>query len=1051
MRKGINRRDFLKLSALTSASFLAAGCNRDPIEKLMPTLLPPYDYAPGVSIFFATTCQECSAACGMVARTREGRVIKLEGNPHHPISKGRICLQGQASLQGLYSPSRAAGPTRTIRGGGRSPVTWKQATGQLASILVGFRHRRGGILYIGPPRTGTFAKLIDAWLEQMGGGTYLPLDLTPVHSLKKANHITFGKKEIPHFALDKAEVLINFGADFLESWLNSVQMTRLYTRMHGFNDAPSPRKGKYIHISPHMSLTGTNADEWIPCPVGSEAWIALAMSRMLLARATHLSEDERQGLGRLLAPFTEHKVAENTGVDSRVLNRLVDQFGNNGRSLALAGGNCNATTNATLLQVAVNILNYVAGNIGRTVVFGADYRIGGASMAEVESAVTDMRQGRYGMVMIENVNPIFILPADLGLKEAFKTVPYLVSLSTEHDETSQLVDLHLPTSHFLETWGDARPRNGIFSLQQPAMTTVPGYDTRGIGDLLLEVAHRAGVKTLGQSTYGDYIKANWKIFHQEEAHTSLPFEQFWKLSLQRGGHYEDFIPSNVTLNDQVYNMDFSRLKGKGVDGLALIVVNSNLHNANARGANRPWLHEIPHPVTQVVWDSWVELHPDAALRLGIQHGDLVEIVTSAGRAEAPAYVYYGIEKHTVALPAGMGRELLFPNYATSRGKSRLVPVLEGKVGLKKIKVGINAMELLPSRKDHLSGDFVFAAEPVVIKPTGKKADLVTMDGQYHKDIAGIHANDRTGFGDRGQKGRGLVQVIAISPNGALQDQSSHHHLRKHFYTLSRADKRSFYDSLEKNVENAAKESGSPTPKYYKPYRWAMIIDLDRCTGCSACVAACYAENNIPVVGKDRCALGREMSWIRVERYFEHNQRTGRLETYYTPQMCQQCENAGCEPVCPVFATYHTPDGLNAMIYNRCVGTRFCANNCIFGMRRFNWRSYVFPFPLNYQLNPSVSVRVKGVMEKCTFCEHRIKEAKDLAKDQHRLISDGELQTACQQACPADAIIFGNLMDEHSEVRKRKEKTERGYVQLEEFNYQPAITYLKKVNHEGQKA
>jgi len=1046
MKTNINRRDFLKMSALSGATMVAAGCDSDPIEKLMPLLVPPYDYVSGVSTHFATTCLECSAACGLIVRTREGRAIKAEGNPRHPVNEGRICLQGQSVLQGLYSLTRAAGPVAVTNEGMRG-VSWKEGKQQLADKLKVLKGKEGGILYIGPPRSGSFPEMLNGWLEGMGGGTSLEFDMTPVNSLKSANRIVFGKDEIPHFALDKAELLINFGADFLESWLNPIQMTKSYTRMHGYQNG---QKGRYIHIAPHISLTGTNADEWLSCPVGYETSIALALSRILLKRAGHLSIDEKQRLQELLVDFSEEKIAQKSGLTAGALVRLADEFGRNGRSLAIAGGNCNAGTDATRLQIAVNILNYVAGNIGNTVVFGADYRLGGNSMTDLEAAVTAMKEGRYQLVIIENVNPVFTLPEKSGFKEALEAVPFVVSLSTENDETSELADLHLPTAHFLESWGDARPRNGVFALQQPVMARVPAFDTIEVGALMLELARLVGVDGFEAINYRNYIKASWKILHQK-LDTSLPFDQFWKQSLQKGGHYEDFKPSNAVLNSEVYEVKFSAPLKK-TNGLRLLAVNSNLHNANAKGGNRSWLMEIPHPVTQVVWDSWIELHPDTAVKLGIRHGDLVEITSSCGKAEAAAWVFYGIDKETVAMPAGMGRKVPFPNYKSSHGKNKLLPVLESELSIEHKTVGINVMALLPWRKDDLSGDFVFAGENVTIKPTGKKAYLVTMDGQYRKDIETPDAEDKTGFGDRSQKDRGFVQVMSADGSEKQHAElAQKHHARQRFYTINRKDKKSFYDPMAENVSKAVEKTGKQTPVYYDPYKWEMIIDLDRCTGCSACVAACYAENNIPLVGKDRSNKGREMSWLRIERYFETNKQTGRLETYYTPQMCQQCDNAGCEPVCPVFATYQTPDGLNAMIYNRCVGTRYCSNNCVYKQRRFNWRSYQFPSPLHMQLNPAVSVRYKGIMEKCTFCQHRIREMKDLAKDQGRDVNDGEIQTACQQACPADAITFGNIMDKNSKIRQIKGKTRRKYTQLPELNFQPAITYLKKVNHNSKKA
>jgi len=1047
MKNSISRRNFLKMSALGGATMVAAGCS-DPIEKLIPLQVPPYDYVSGVSTHFATTCLECSAACGLIVRTREGRAIKAEGNPKHPINEGRICLQGQSALQGLYSPARAAGPI-AVTGKERRGVSWKEGKQQLADKLQELKSKEGGILYIGPPRSGSFPEMLNDWLEGMGGGTSLEFDLTPVNSLKTANRIVFGKDEIPHFALDNAELLINFGADFLESWLNPIQMTKNYTRMHNYQ---SGKKGTYIHIAPHISLTGTNADEWLSCPVGYETSIALALSRILLKQAEHLSIDEKQGLQELLNGFSEKKIEQQGGLAAGILLRLADAFGQNGHSLALAGGNCNAGTDATRLQIAVNILNYVAGNMGNTVVFGADYHLGGNSMTDLEAAVTGMKEARYQLVIIENVNPAFTLPENSGFKEALATVPFVVSLSTENDETSELADLHLPTAHFLESWGDARPRNGIFSLQQPVMAQVPAFDTVEVGSLMLELARLVGNDGFEAPNYRSYIKGSWKILHQK-LDISLPFTQFWKQSLQNGGHYEDFKPSSIALNSDVYAVAFSAPQKK-TNGLSLLAVNSNLHNANAKGGNRSWLMEIPHPVTQVVWDSWIELHPDTAVKLGIRHGDLVEIASSYGKVEAAAWIFYGIDKNTVAMPAGMGRKVPFPNYKSSHGKSKLLPILESEseVSIDEKTVGVNVMTLLSWHKDNLSGDFVFVGESVSIKPTGKKAYLVTMDGQYRKDIETPETEDKTGFGDRSQKGRGLIQVMPIGGDEKQHEElAQKHHGKQRFYTLNRKDKKSFYDPMAENVGSAVKKAGKQEPVYHDPYKWEMIIDLDRCTGCSACVAACYAENNIPPVGKDRSNIGREMSWLRIERYFEKNKQTGRLETYYTPQMCQQCDNAGCEPVCPVFATYQTPDGLNAMVYNRCVGTRYCSNNCVYKQRRFNWRSYQFPSPLHMQLNPAVSVRCKGVMEKCTFCHHRIREMKDLAKDQGRDVNDGEIQTACQQACPADAITFGNIMDNNSKITRIKEKNRRTYIQLPELNFQPAITYLKKVNHHSAKA
>jgi len=1048
MNKNINRRNFLKLSAVGSAAVAAAGCSPDPVEELIPLLVAPDDYVPGESIHYATTCRECSAACGLVVRTREGRAIKAEGNPKNPLNQGRLCAQGQAILQGLYSPSRAVGPSSGKHTDKRA-VIWADGQKALVDKLLAAAKKGGGkILYMGPPRSGSFPTFLQEWLALFGGGRIFQYDLSPVNSLRTANQICFGRNEIPHFAIDQAELLLNFGADFMESWLNPMLLTRNYTQMHaGLKEV----KGKYIHISPYLSLTGANADEWISCPPGQEYAIALALCRMLLPGAVHLNAREKSRIEAYLEGFPAEKTATVGGVSVDRLEQLAAQFRRSGKSLALAGGNINAGREATRLQIAVNLLNLVAGNIGQTVLFGADYQLGGDSLEELASAIRRMQEGRYEVVIIENVNPVFTLPAESGFEKALGKVPWVVSLSTENDETSQLADLHLPVSHFLESWGDARPRNGVISLQQPTMSRVPAFDTLDIGDLLLQTAKLTGRSPFTALTYQQYLQDAWKPVHAETG-GKLPFTTFWNQSLQQGGVYHEMKPVKVSLRDGVSSGKLVPYTSAD-NSLTLLAVNSSLHNANARGANKSWLLEIPHPITQVVWDSWIEIHPETAQKLGIRHGERVNISTRRGNVELAAWLYYGLDKNTVAIPAGLGRNVAFPAYRSSRGKSKLLPVIESEKDrqIQQLTVGYNVMNLLSWERDRQSGDFAFAGETVTLKPTGKMADLVTMDGQYRLDIETHENGAENGFGDRSQKGRGFIQTVSAAGTPRPHETADSHELKERHYTLNRKDKSSFYDPMDENVRKHVQMAGQETPVYYEPYKWEMTIDLDRCTGCSACVVACYAENNIPLVGKDRMAVGRAMSWLRIERYIEQNPRTHKPEIYFAPEMCQQCDNAGCEPVCPVYATYQTPDGLNAMIYNRCVGTRYCANNCIFKQRRFNYRSYEFPSPLHMQLNPAVSVRSKGVMEKCTFCQQRIREMKDIAKDQGRDIYDGEILTACQQACPTDAILFGNIKDRQSKVSQVKTTTRRGYQQLPELNYQPAVTYLKKVNHNNSKA
>jgi len=389
-------------------------------------------------------------------------------------------------------------------------------------------------------------------------------------------------------------------------------------------------------------------------------------------------------------------------------------------------------------------------------------------------------------------------------------------------------------------------------------------------------------------------------------------------------------------------------------------------------------------LTTAVWDSWVDINPATAEKLGVKEGDFVEIKSPNGAIETQVFVYEGIRPDTVAIGLGQGHTS-YGRYAKGRG--------------------VNPTDILPVKIDEVSGGFAWLSTKVQVLKTGKSAQLVKTQMSMS------------------QEGRGIAQSTTVAALNGHHDGHGNGHGEGHG-----EDHPDFY----------------PKHKYLQNH-WGMTIDLSKCVGCGACVVACGAENNIPFVGKLRIAKRREMSWIRINRFFEHND-DGSLDVRFLPMTCQQCENAPCEPVCPVFATYHNPEGINAMIYSRCVGTRYCSNNCSYKVRRFNFFQYEWPEPLTWQLNPDVTVRTKGIMEKCTFCIQRIHAAKDIAKDEARLLKDGEVKTACQQACPSEAIVFGNINDPETVVSKSSEDR-RGYHVLEELNTQPSITYLKKVKWE----
>ncbi len=1035
MKKGMNRRNFFKVAATSGAAAALVGCTKDPVETIIPMLNPPTDYVVGKPIYFATTSED-HGDIGIVVKTREGRAIKIEGNPDHPLSQGSASASVQAILQGLYNPNRITGPNEFEKEQIKS-LTWKEAQTKLVSKM---QEAKGSILYIGKRRTGSIYDLIQRVVETMHG-QYMTLDMLPVKSNMFANQASFNKYEIPEIQLEKADLLLNFGADFLESWLYTEKLSRGFAQMHSYKQGA---KGKYIHVGAHISQSAANADHWFACPVGGEVYVALFLASSLF-NTTNKDIEGKEEIASFLKTYSLEYVHNVTGIAKQKLSFLAKEIAAAKRPIVLAGGNDVATKQADNLQLAVNLLNYITGAINERIVFGADYQYQSASLSGIKQAFDNIRDGKYELVIIENVNPLFSLPKSIEVEKALAKAKYVVSLSTEQDETARKAHLQMPTSHFLESWGDSFPCNGVYSLQQPVMAKVPGYNTKSIGDLMLSVGQELDVLADRKETnYKEYLKTQWR--NLKLGINPIDFESFWEKTLQKGVYV---VPTKKEVVSFSYKSIF-QIKPQKLEKekIQLLAVNSIFHNANGINGNKSWLLEAPHPLTQLVWGSWVEMNPTTAKKLGVEQGFLVEIKTEQTTMQVGAWLHDGVADNVLIMPTGLGRNVPLPSYISTRNKSSFLAHIERKYDLqiKNQKVGLNPMDLFRCETTE-TGDLIYA-RVVTAKGTAEKADLVSLDGLERTDLYEKQLNRPMGMPDRSQKQRDLMQTISLSQLGSYAKKERDHHVR--YFTTNRQKNTNLYNTTPHNVEEAKALKGeNNTPKYHSPYKFEMLIDLDKCSGCSACVIACQAENNVPVVGKDRVATGREMHWLRIERFIEQDAQTGAIEVQHFPQMCAQCDNAGCETVCPVYATYHTPDGINAMVYNRCVGTRYCANNCVYKQRRFNWRTYEFPKPLHLQLNPDVSVREKGVMEKCNFCYARIREKQAIAKEENRIVYDHEIQPACQQACGANAIIFGNRADSNSQLTKEIQTTQRGYKQLEELNFKPAVTYLKKVKHKKQ--
>jgi anaerobic selenocysteine-containing dehydrogenase/Fe-S-cluster-containing dehydrogenase component len=987
-RSAMDRRRFLTVLGATGGGALAlSGCSTDRVERLIPYLVQSEDQVPGVATWYASSCTECANGCGLHVRTREGRAVKLEGNPEHPVNQGKLCSRGQAALQGLYNPGRLKGPMARGADGGWQEVTWDDAIARLAAKLGAAGSR---VAVISGAGRGTFSDLLAEWVGALGARLvrYQPFASEP---LRAANRQVFGLDQLAAYDFAKAKYIVSFGADFLETWPGSIEHERGFAKAHGFSGSDV---AKFVYAAPRMNLTGLNADEWHAIRPGSEAALALAMARALLA--------DRGGnptLTAALSDFTPQMAAQETGLPAATIERLAREFGAARPSLAVAGGVGSQHAGATEVCAAVNLLNYVAGNIGQTVQFGADLDTGDG-YAALGPLLAAMDGGEVAVLLVHDANPAYALPKSSGFAAKMGKVGFKVSTSMYLDETTAMCDLVLPQHHALERWDDARPRGGVYSLMQPVME--PVFNTLPAGELLLRTAKKlAGpLARFTAPSYQAHLQSRWQALAAERKEGDAV--AFWHDALQRGGLFTEPGPApKVALGPGASQVKYTKptFDGDG-DFVLLTYPHALLHDG--RGTNKPWLLENADPVTKITWHSWVEVSPATARKLDLEDGDVLRVGSPHGTVEAPVYVYPGIRDDVVAIPLGFGHTE-YGAYAKGRG--------------------VNPLDLLAAPK----GEFLpYVATRVSVIRT-----------RAHQKLASIAGVPR-------QLGRGIADAIPLEAalKGLTVEQA---------YLAEGGGKHEENTERELQALKGWSESQERATRHgdyvADQVRWGMAIDLAKCTGCQACVTACYAENNIPTVGESEIHKGREMTWLRIERYWEGGEEPGEaVHARFIPMLCQHCSNAPCEPVCPVYAAYHTPDGLNGQVYNRCVGTRYCANNCPYKVRYFNWYKYneeAWPAPLHLQLNPDVTVRARGVMEKCTFCIQRIRGAQNDARLENRELRDGEFTTACAQACPSDAIVFGNAADPGSRVAQLQQDP-RGYRVLEDLNTRSAITYLAKV-------
>ncbi|MEN6441628.1 MAG: molybdopterin-dependent oxidoreductase [Syntrophobacter sp.] len=982
----LDRRDFLKLFGTAGTGAVLSGCS-EPTRYLIPFINPPEDIVAGKAAYYATTCRECPAGCGMLAKNKEGRIIKVEGNPLHPVSGGKLCMRGHASLHGLYNPDRYHGPV-VQKKGKAEPISWENGLALLnARIDEIVRNGRGDrIILMTDLITGSLNDLAGRWLKELGQAdghiAYEPFAYEP---LRKANHIVFGRDAVPSYRIDRADFLISFNAGFLETWLSNLEYARQFAPFHA---VMGEKKNVFIFVGPRLSMTANNADLWIPTRPGTEYAVALGMMRVILDRnlAPDLSSERRAALVSMIADWTVEKAANVSGCDPKLIRIAARSFARAENPLAIAEGLSISLPNATETAVAANLLCTLKPASLKTIGLDETSSYTRAARAESIKDLSDrMHSGDVDLFLLYGANPAFSLPKSWGFAEAMKSVPTVVSFSSAVDETSSLAHLVLPTHGFLESWGDYSPRSGVYGFLQPVMG--PVFDTKPFGDLLITT----GKKLKGEDRFP------WKDF-QESLQTYWQgiwtgagkpgsFDSFWLEVVKRGGYWKDSggDPAPALLPETVAFRFPEPVSVQKTAGLPLVIY-PTIQFYDGREANRMWVQEFPDPMTQVTWGGWIEIHPATARNLGIEKEQILQLQTPFGTVEAPALPIYTVPTGIVAIPIGQGHTQ-FGRFATG--------------------LPANPMELLPPEVDTLTGAVSRPPLYVDIHNTGRAFAIANTDGSFF------------------QQGREMVPTIS------LEDRNR---------AAAAGKKPNIYYPMPDGYESG--KDFYPAHEH-KEYRWCMVVDLDRCIGCGACVAGCYSENNLAVIGREQVLNGREMSWIRVQRYFyESTTRAGWLV-----MMCQHCDNAPCEYVCPIYAPHHSNEGLNNQIYNRCFGTRFCSQNDPYKVRRFNWFTFTRPEPLTWQLNPDVLVRQKGVMEKCSFCVQRIIEAKLHAKTEGRKVRDGDFTTACAQTCPTDALVFGSLLDPESRVSKLINDV-RAYQVLAHLNTKPAVIYLKRVTKES---
>jgi len=727
----ISRRDLLQYIGAGGIGAVGGVLYGESIERnvelLIPQVVPPEDYSPGIATWYNTVCNQCSAGCGISVRIREGKAKKIEGNPVHPVSQGRLCARGQSGLNVLYNPDRIREPLTNAgqRGTGNFyPTSWDEVLTTIGSRIgrLKIENNASRVRLLTGRVRGHLDELFAQFMGLLGSDHYQQYDFTYPSALLAANRISFGTDRLPYYDIKNADLLLSFGADYLGTWISPVHHSLAYGHMR---QGRAGRRGKTVQVEPRMSLSGAAADEWVAARPGTEGLLALGIAHILVSDG-HYSGSDRDQWSDVLQAYSPSAVSAETDISEDNIRQLAREFGTSKAALAIAGGATTAGTNAVASAVAVNALNHLAGNLGQPggIIFNSDQAFSAtpgtrqAGMQGILDLVEAMEAGEVDVLLVHDSNPIFSLPDGVGFRQALDKVRLIVALSSFRDETTEQADLILPTNTYLESWGDDVPDPGlgfpVASISQPVVTTL--YDTLPVGDIMLSLARQIGGElpmAMPWRTMEEFVKERWRGEYEKRGSADQDFEAFWQAALEAGVWGQpgviagdQIVPSGASTIAAITN-PASQFAGSETDYPLVLHPYLSASLLDGRGANLPWLQELPDPLTSVVYGSWAELNPATAEDLGIREGDVLEVETPAGSVSVPALIFPALRPGVVAMPIGQGHTA-YGRYARNRGA--------------------NPMDLVSMQIDDRSGDLAWAATRARVRNTGERLQIIKTDG-----------------------------------------------------------------------------------------------------------------------------------------------------------------------------------------------------------------------------------------------------------------------------------------------------------------------------------